>query len=104
MGQIKKMGSMKDLIGMIPGMDKLTKNVEISDDAFKPIEAMIGSMTPYERRNPSCLNGSRKQRIAAGSGCSIQDLNRFLKQFEDTRKMMKMVSKSGGKMPMRRRR
>ena len=101
-GQIKKMGSMKDLIGMIPGMDKLTKNVEISDDAFKPIEAMIGSMTPYERRNPSCLNGSRKQRIAAGSGCSIQDLNRFLKQFEDTRKMMKMVSKSGGKMPMRR--
>jgi signal recognition particle subunit SRP54 len=103
-GQIKKMGSMKDLIGMIPGMDKLTKNVEISDDAFKPIEAMIGSMTPYERRNPSCLNGSRKQRIAAGSGCSIQDLNRFLKQFEDTRKMMKMVSKSGGKMPMRRRR
>ncbi|MDY6372182.1 MAG: signal recognition particle protein [Bacteroidales bacterium] len=103
-GQIKKMGSMKDLIGMIPGMDKLTKNVEISDDAFKPIEAMIGSMTPYERRHPACLNGSRKQRIAAGSGCSIQDLNRFLKQFDDTRKMMKMVSKSGGKMPLRRRR
>ena len=103
-GQIKKMGSMKDLIGMIPGMDKLTKNVEISDDAFKPIEAMIGSMTPYERRPPACLNGSRKQRIAAGSGCSIQDLNRFLKQFDDTRKMMKMVSKSGGKMPLRRRR
>ena len=102
--QIKKMGSMKDLIGMIPGMDKLTRNVEISDDAFKPIEAMIGSMTPYERRNPSCLNGSRKQRIAAGSGCTIQDLNRFLKQFEDTRKMMKMVSKSNGKLPMRRRR
>ncbi len=103
-GQIKKMGSMKELIGMIPGMDKLTKNVEISDDAFKPIEAMIGSMTPYERRHPACLNGSRKQRIAAGSGCSIQDLNRFLKQFDDTRKMMKMVSKSGGKMPLRRRR
>ena len=103
-GQIKKMGSMKDLIGMIPGMDKLTRNVEISDDAFKPIEAMIGSMTPYERRNPGCLNGSRKQRIAAGSGCSIQELNRFLKQFDDTRKMMKMVSKSNGKMPMRRRR
>ncbi len=102
--QIKKMGSMKDLIGMIPGMDKLTRNVEISDDAFKPIEAMIGSMTPYERRNPSCLNGSRKQRIASGSGCTIQDLNRFLKQFEDTRKMMKMVSKSNGKLPMRRRR
>ena len=103
-GQIKKMGSMKDLIGMIPGMDKLTRNVEISDDAFKPIEAMIGSMTPYERRNPGCLNGSRKQRIAAGSGCSLQELNRFLKQFDDTRKMMKMVSKSNGKMPVRRRR
>ena len=102
--QIKKMGSMKDLMGMIPGMDKLTKNMEISDDAFKPIEAMIGSMTPYERRNPSCLNGSRKQRIAAGSGRSIQDLNRFLKQFEDTRKMMRMVSKGNGKMPVKRRR
>ena len=101
--QIKKMGSMKDLIGMIPGMDKLTKNVEISDDAFMPIEAMIGSMTPYERQHPGCLNGSRKQRIAAGSGRTIQELNRFLKQFEDTRKMMKMVSKNGGRMPMRRR-
>ena len=101
--QIKKMGSMKDLIGMIPGMDKLTRNVEISDDAFKPIEAMIGSMTPYERQHPGCLNGSRKQRIAAGSGRTIQELNRFLKQFEDTRKMMKMVSKNGGRMPMRRR-
>ena len=95
---------MKDLIGMIPGMDKLTKNVEIGDDAFVPIESMIGSMTPYERQNPSCLNGSRKQRIAAGSGRSIQELNRFLKQFEDTRKMMKMVSKNGGKLPMRKRR
>ena len=102
--QIKKMGSVKDLMGMIPGMDKLTKNVEVSDDAFKPIEAMIGSMTPYERRNPSCLSGSRKQRIAAGSGHTIQELNRFLKQFEDTRKMMNMVSKNGGKLPMRRRR
>jgi len=102
--QIKKMGSVKDLIGMIPGMSKLTKDVEISDDAFKPIEAMIGSMTPYERQNPSCLNGSRKQRIANGSGRSIQELNRFLKQFDDTRKMMKMVSKNGGKMPIRRRR
>ena len=102
--QIKKMGSMKDLVGMIPGMDKLTKNVEISDDAFKPIEAMIGSMTPYERQHPQCLNGSRKQRIAAGSGRTIQELNRFLKQFEDTRKMMKMVTKNGGKLPMKRRR
>ena len=94
-GQVKKMGSMKDLIGMIPGMDKLTKNVEITDDAFKPIESMIGSMTPYERRNPSCLNGSRKQRIAAGSGHTIQDVNRFVKQFEETRKMMKAVSAKG---------
>ena len=102
--QVKKMGSMKELVGMIPGMDKLTKNVEISDDAFVPIEAMIGSMTPYERQHPQCLNGSRKQRIAAGSGRSIQELNRFLKQFDDTRKMMKMVSKQGGKLPMRKRR
>ena len=97
-GQIKKMGSMKDLLGMIPGMDKLTKNVEIGDDAFKPIESMIGSMTPYERRNPSCLNGSRKQRIAAGSGRSIQEVNRFIKQFEDTSKMMRTVS-TKGKLP-----
>ena len=102
--QIKKMGSMKDLIGMIPGMNKLTKDVEINDDAFKPIEAMIGSMTPYERQNPSCLNGSRKQRIATGSGRSIQELNRFLKQFDDTRKIMKQVSKNGGKLPMRKHR
>ncbi|MBQ7710985.1 MAG: signal recognition particle protein [Bacteroidales bacterium] len=97
--QIKKMGSMKDLMGMIPGMGKLTKNLEISDDAFVPIEAMIGSMTPYERQHPSCLNGSRKQRIANGSGRSIQELNRFLKQFDDTRKMMKMVSTKGAKLP-----
>ncbi len=104
-GQIKKMGSMKDLIGMIPGMDKLTKNVEIGDDAFVPIESMIGSMTPYERRNPSCLNGSRKQRIAAGSGRSIQEVNRFIKQFEETRKMMRTVSTKGRlpQMPKRRR-
>ncbi len=104
--QIKKMGSMKDLLGMIPGMDKVTKDIEIGDDAFKPIEAMISAMTPYERQHPSCINGSRKQRIAAGSGRSIQEVNRFLKQFEDTRKMMKMVSTKGGKMPkmpMRRR-
>ena len=96
---------MKDLLGMIPGMDKLTKNVEIGDDAFKPIESIIGSMTPYERRNPSCLNGSRKQRIAAGSGRSIQEVNRFLKQFEETRRMMKSVSTKGRmpQMPRRRR-
>lgn len=97
--QIKRMGSMKDLLGMIPGMDKITKDVEIGDDAFKPIESIIGSMTPYERQHPSCLNGSRKQRIANGSGRTIQEVNRFLKQFDDTRKMMKMVSSKGGKMP-----
>ena len=99
MAQIKKMGSVKDLMGMIPGMDKAMKNVEIGDDAFVPIESMIASMTPYERRNPSCLNGSRKQRIAAGSGRSIQEVNRFLKQFEDTRKVMKMMSANKGKLP-----
>jgi len=89
--QIKKMGSMKDLMGMIPGMDKALKDVEVSDDAFKPIEAIIGSMTPYERANPACLNGSRKNRIAKGSGRSIVEINRFLKQFEQTSKMMRKV-------------
>ena len=89
--QIKKMGSMKDLMGMIPGMDKALKGVEVSDDAFKPIEAMIGSMTPYERANPACINGSRKERIAKGSGTSIVELNRFLKQFAETSKMMRRV-------------
>ncbi len=103
--QIKKMGSMKDLIGMIPGMSKMTKDIEIGDDAFKPIESMIGSMTPYERRNPGCLNGSRKQRIATGSGHTIQEVNRFIKQFDDTRKMMKTISTKGkmGQMPRRHR-
>ena len=96
--QVKKMGNMKDLIGMIPGLGKLTKDIEIGDDAFVPIESIIGSMTPYERRNPSCLNGSRKQRIAAGSGRTIQEVNRLVNQFEDTRKMMKAVSTNKGKM------
>ena len=94
--QVKKMGNMKDLLGMIPGMGKLTKDIEIGDDAFVPIESIIGSMTPYERRNPSCLNGSRKQRIAAGSGRTIQEVNRLVKQFEDTRRMMKAVSTNKG--------
>ena len=89
--QIKKMGSMKDLVGMIPGMDKALKGVEVSDDAFKPVEAIIGSMTPYERANPGCLNGSRKDRIAKGSGTSIVEVNRFIKQFEQTSKMMRKV-------------
>ena len=91
LNQIKKMGSMKDLMGMIPGMDKAMKGVEISDDAFKPVEAIIGSMTPEERANPALLNGSRKQRIAKGSGTSIVEVNRFLKQFEQTSKMMRKV-------------
>ena len=91
LAQIKKMGSMKDLMGMIPGMDKALKGVEVSDDAFKPIEAMINSMTPAERANPSLLNGSRKARIAKGAGVDIVALNRFLKQFEQTSKMMKKV-------------
>ena len=104
LAQIKKMGSMKDLLGMIPGMGKMIKDVDISDNAFAPIEAMIGSMTPYERRNPSCLNASRKQRIAEGSGRSLQELNRFLKQFEQTRKMMKTVSTNKGRLPQMPRR
>jgi len=91
LNQIKKMGSMKDLMGMIPGMDKALKGVEISDDAFKPVEAIIGSMTPEERSNPAILNGSRKNRIAKGSGTSIVEVNRFLKQFEQTSKMMRKV-------------
>ena len=91
LNQIKKMGSMKDLLGMIPGMDKALKGVEVSDDAFKPIEAMINSMTPEERANPSLLNGSRKARIAKGAGVDIVALNRFLKQFEQTSKMMRKV-------------
>ena len=91
LNQIKKMGSMKDLMGMIPGMDKAMKGVEVSDDAFKPIEAMINSMTPAERANPSLLNGSRKARIAKGAGVDIVALNRFLKQFEQTSKMMRKV-------------
>ncbi|MBO4362528.1 MAG: signal recognition particle protein [Paludibacteraceae bacterium] len=91
LNQIKKMGSMKDLMGMIPGMDKAMKGVDISDDAFKPVEAIIGSMTPEERANPALLNGSRKNRIAKGSGTSIVEVNRFLKQFEQTSKMMRKV-------------
>ncbi len=97
LNQIKKMGSMKDLMGMIPGMDKALKGVEISDDAFKPIEAMINSMTPAERSNPALLNGSRKNRIAKGAGVTIVELNRFLKQFEQTSKMMRKVQQMSGK-------
>ena len=97
LNQIKKMGSMKDLMGMIPGMDKALKGVEVSDDAFKPIEAMINSMTPAERAYPALLNGSRKARIVKGAGVDIVTLNRFLKQFEQTSKMMRKVQQMGGR-------
>lgn len=89
--QIKKMGNMKDLMGMIPGMGKAMKNVDIDDDAFKGIEAIIHSMTQEERENPEIINGSRRKRIARGSGSTVQDVNRLLKQFNDMRKMMKMM-------------
>ncbi|SDJ86899.1 signal recognition particle subunit SRP54 [Catalinimonas alkaloidigena] len=95
--QIKKMGSLKDLVGMIPGVGKMVKDMDISDDAFKPIEAIIRSMTPYERANPVVLNGSRRRRIADGSGTSIQEVNNLLKQFEEMRKMMKAMNNMGGK-------
>jgi signal recognition particle subunit SRP54 len=97
--QIKKMGNVKDLAGMIPGVGKAIKDLDIDDDAFKSIEAIIHSMTPQEREDPSLLNGSRRKRISAGSGTSVQDVNRLIKQFDDTRKMMKMMS--GGKNMMR---
>jgi len=90
--QIKKMGNLKDLAGMIPGMGKALKDVEIEDDAFKHIEAIIYSMTVAEREDPSLLNGSRRKRIADGSGTNIQEVNRLIKQFAETRKMMKIVS------------
>lgn len=89
--QIKKMGNIKDLAAMIPGVGKAMKNLDIDDDAFKGIEAIIFSMTPYERENPSVLNGSRKKRIASGSGTDVQEINRLVKQFDETRKMMKMM-------------
>ncbi len=98
--QIKKMGNVKDLMGMIPGMGKALKDVDIQDDAFKHIEAIILSMTPKERSNPAIINGQRKNRIAAGSGTNIQEVNKLLKQFEDTKKMMKMMSNPKNMMSM----
>jgi signal recognition particle subunit SRP54 len=91
-GQIKKMGSMKDLIGMIPGVGKAMKDVEINEDAFKHIEAIIQSMTPTERSNPTLLNPSRKARIAKGAGRSLDEVNRLMKQFDQTKQMMKMMT------------
>jgi signal recognition particle subunit SRP54 len=99
--QIKKMGNVKDLLGMLPGMGKALRNVDIDDNAFKGIEAIISSMTPSERDNPKLLNGSRRKRIAIGSGTDIQDVNRLIKQFYETSKMMKMMSGGKGKNMMR---
>jgi signal recognition particle subunit SRP54 len=100
--QIKKMGNLKDLAAMIPGVGKMMKDIDIDDDAFKGIEAIIYSMTPSERTNPGLLNGSRRARIAKGSGTNVMEVNKLLKQFEETRKMMKMMttSKIGGKGAM----
>jgi signal recognition particle subunit SRP54 len=93
--QIKKMGNMKDLMGMIPGVGKAIKDLDIDDNAFKSIEAIIGSMTPEERSNPMLLNGTRRKRIAEGSGTTVMEVNRLLKQFDQTRKIMKTVAKGG---------
>jgi len=97
--QIKKMGNIKDLASMIPGMGKAMKDLDVDDDAFKGLEAIINSMTPVERSNPALLNGSRRKRIADGSGTTVQEVNRLVKQFDETRKMMKMMT-SGKKMRM----
>ena len=103
--QIKKMGNIKDLMGMIPGVGKAIKDIDINDDAFKSIEAIISSMTPKEREHPEIINGSRRERIAKGSGTSIQEVNRLLKQFDDMKKMMKTVSNTPkGRMPKLKRR
>ena len=89
------MGNVKDLMAMIPGVGKAVKDLDIDDNAFKGIEAIIRSMTPEERTNPVVLNGSRRKRIASGSGTSVQEVNKLLKQFDETRRMMKMMTKSG---------
>ena len=98
--QIKKMGNVKDLMGMIPGMSKAMKGVDIDDDAFKGIESIIFSMTKEERSNPHILNGSRRKRIANGSGTSVQEVNQLIKQFSQMGKMMKMMQGGGAKQMM----
>ncbi len=95
-GQIKKMGNIKDLAAMIPGMGKMLKKIDMDDDAFKGIEAIIQSMTPEDRENPKLINGSRRKRIANGSGNDIQEVNRLVKQFDETKKMMKMMKNGKG--------
>jgi signal recognition particle subunit SRP54 len=102
--QIKKMGNVKDLMGMIPGVGKALKNLDIDDNAFKSIEAIIRSMTPEERSNPVVLNGSRRKRIATGSGTTVQEVNKLVKQFDETRKMMKMMTKGGNAAQLLKRR
>ncbi len=102
--QIKKMGNIKDLASMIPGVGKALKDVDMDNSAFKSVEAIIMSMTQFERENPEAINGSRKQRIAAGSGTTMADVNRLLKQFEGTRKMMKSVMGGGMQQMMKKRR
>ena len=97
--QIKKMGNLKDLASMLPGMGKMLKNVDIPDDVFKQTEAIISSMTPAEREHPEIINARRRERIAKGSGTTMADVNRLMKQFDDTRKMMKAVAGGGMKMP-----
>ena len=89
------MGSISDLVGMLPGVNQALKDVEVDDDAFKPIEAIISSMTVEERQNPDVLNGSRRRRIAQGSGTTVREVNELLKQFEQMKKMMKTMSKMG---------
>jgi signal recognition particle subunit SRP54 len=96
--QIKKMGNMKDLLGMLPGVGSKIKDLDIDDNAFKGIEALIQSMTPQEREKPEILNASRKQRIASGSGRSVQELNKLLTQFTQMRQMMKSMNNNKGKM------
>ncbi|MGD1894584.1 MAG: signal recognition particle protein [Cyclobacteriaceae bacterium] len=98
--QIKKMGNIKDLLGMLPGMGKAIKDLDVDDDSFKPIEAIIRSMTPKERETPEVINGSRKRRIAKGSGTDVQEVNNLLKQFAEMRKMMKKMNKMTGKRGM----
>jgi signal recognition particle subunit SRP54 len=98
--QVKKMGNMKDLMGMIPGAGKMMKDVDIDDDAFKHIEAIIQSMTPNERAKPTLLNNSRKKRIGSGSGTSVQQVNQLMKQFNQMSKMMKMMQGGGGRKMM----
>jgi signal recognition particle subunit SRP54 len=97
--QIQKMGNFKDLVSMIPGVGKMMKDVEIDNDAFKPIMAMIQSMTPKERANPDMIVGNRRKRIAEGSGRNLQEVNNLMKQFEEMRKMMKKMSHMQGKVP-----